>query len=206
MAWAPNYIEAEELADFVRTDVESDRVELESACASASRAIDLATYRQFGVTAPEARIYTPQWSLKLGCWEIECDDVTAVTLIEVDTLNDGTYSTAVSVTGVIYLPHNAVAEGRVYERIALRRSALPTTSILGDGSVRLTAPWGWVSGVPAGIKSASKLQASRFFARRQSPYGIAGSAEQGSEVRLQAKADPDVIVQVRSYRRSVWLS
>ena len=37
-------------------------------------------------------------------------------------------------------------------------------------------------------------EASRWFARRNSPYGIAGSPEMGSELRLLAKLDPDVAV------------
>lgn len=205
MAWAPNYIEPEVLADFVRTDVEHDHVELSGACTSASRAIDLATYRQFGVTAAEARVYTPEWNTKMGRWVVECDDVTALTAIAVDTADDGSYSTTVDLSAAVYLPHNAVAEGRVYERVAFRRTAL-ASSALGDGSVRLTAPWGWSAGVPETIINATKLQASRFFARRNSPYGVAGSPDQGSEIRLQARADPDVIMSVRPYKRAVWLS
>lgn len=204
MPWKPDYITPDELAVFVHTDVEDDRVELEGACSSGSRAIDIATYRQFGSVAAQARIYTPQWSTKLGMWVIECDDFTALTVIEIDTAGDGSFSTSVSLSGAVPLPYNAVEEGLVYERVAIRRSAL-TASTLGPGSARLTSPWGWPS-VPTGIKSAAKLQASRFFNRRNSPYGIAGSPDQGSEVRLQAKADPDVIVSVRPFKRAVWLS
>lgn len=205
MPWAPNYIEPDVLADFVHTDVETDRVELEGACSSASRAVDLATYRQFGVTTSQARIYTPEWNIKMGRWVVECDDFTALTAIAVDLADDGAYATAVDLSGAVYLPHNAPQEGRVYERVALRRSALASSTLL-EGSVRLTALWGWEDGFPDGIVQATKLQASRFFARRNSPYGIAGSPEQGSEIRLQAKADPDVLVQIRSYKRAVWLS
>lgn len=204
MAWAPDYVTPEELAVYVHTDVEDDRVELQGACTSGSRAIDTATYRQFGSVTAQPRIYTPKWSTKLGMWTIECDDFTALTLIEIDTAGDGTFSTSVSLSGSVPLPYNAIEEGRVYERVAIRRSAL-TSSALGPGSARLTSAWGW-SAVPTGIKSAAKLQASRFFNRRNSPYGIAGSPEQGSEVRLLAKADPDVIVSVRPFKRAVWLS
>jgi len=205
MVWAPDYIDADTLADYVGIDVETERVELAGACTSASRAIDTATYRQFGVTAAEPRIFTPEWNTKLGRWVIECDDFTTLTSIAIDVADDGTYSTAVDLSSAVYLPHNAVAEGRVYERVALRRNAL-TASALVDGSARLTAAWGWAAGFPETIVLATKLQASRFFARRNSPYGVAGSPDQGSEVRLQARADPDVRLSVKYYKRDVWLS
>lgn len=206
MAWAPNYIEAEALADFVHTDVESDRVELEGACASASRAIDLATYRQFGVTASESRFYTAEWSTKKSMWVFVCDDFTAITAIAVDTAGDGTYATTVDPSALVYYPLNNAVKGLAFESAGVRRSALPSAASLGHGAIRATAEWGWTNGFPEGIVSATKLQASRFFARRNSPYGVAGSPDQGSEIRLQAKADPDVKLSVQYFKRAVWLS
>jgi hypothetical protein len=206
MPWAPDYIEAEDLADYVRTDVESDRVELALACTAASRAIDLATYRQFGSTASEARIFTPKWSTKRGMWVVECDDIFAApSAIAVDTAGDGTFSTTVDVSAAVLLPVNNGAEGKPYERVALRRG-VSVFNPLGYESVRFTAAWGWTAGIPETIFLAARLQASRFFARRNSPYGIAGSPDQGSEIRLQARADPDVALSVRYYKRAVWLS
>lgn len=204
MTWAPDYITAEELADFVRTDVEDDRLELQSAVSAASRAIDEATYRQFGSVPSEARVYTPEWSASRGMWVVECDDFTAVTKIELDTADDGTFATEVNISSAVLLPLNALAKGRVYERVGLRRT-VTALSGLGDGSVRLTAPWGWPS-YPSSVITGAKLQASRFYARRNSPYGIAGSPDQGSELRLLARLDPDVYVSVRHLKRRTWLS
>lgn len=56
--------------------------------------------------------------------------------------------------------------------------------------------------IPAGVTQACLLQASRFFARRYSPFGIAGSPENGSELRLLSRVDPDVAVVLAPYR--VW--
>ena len=204
MPWAPDYIEPEELADFVHTDVETDRVELVSAISSASRAIDDATHRQFGSVPAEARIYTPRWSTSSGMWVIHCDDFASITKIELDTAGDGTFATEVPVSSGVFMPHNATAIGRVYERVGLRSTVAAVTT-LGKGSARLTASWGWPA-YPNTIVTGTKLQASRFFARRNSPYGVAGSPDQGSEIRLLAKADPDVILAVRPFKRRVWLS
>jgi hypothetical protein len=64
--------------------------------------------------------------------------------------------------------------------------------------VKVTALWGWTA-VPVAVKQATLLQASRFFSRRHSPYGVAGSPELGSEIRLLARVDPDVGVSLRDY-------
>lgn len=206
MPWAPDYVTPEELADYVRTDVESDRLELTSACAAASRAVDLATYRQFGQTAAEARIYTPKWSPKLGMWVVECDDCFATpTAVAIDTAGDGTFSTTIDPADVVMRPVNNAVKGRPFERMAIRRG-VSVFSPLGADSVRLTNVWGWSVGVPETVHLASRLQASRFFARRNSPYGVAGSPDQGSEIRLQSRADPDVKLMLKDYRRDVWLS
>jgi hypothetical protein len=67
-------------------------------------------------------------------------------------------------------------------------AAKPTTERNG---VTISAVWGWDE-VPTTVEQATLLQASRFHARRFSPYGVAGSPEAGSEMRLLAKLDPDV--------------
>jgi hypothetical protein len=48
------------------------------------------------------------------------------------------------------------------------------------------------SPVPAEVKLATELQASRWAKRRDAPFGVAGSPELGSELRILAKLDPDV--------------
>jgi hypothetical protein len=55
--------------------------------------------------------------------------------------------------------------------------------------------------VPSAVKLATRLQASRFMARRDSPYGVAGSPDAGSEIRLLSRVDPDVAVALRGFSR-----
>ena len=50
------------------------------------------------------------------------------------------------------------------------------------------------SPVPASVKLATEMQASRWAKRRDAPFGVAGSPELGSELRLLPKLDPDVEV------------
>jgi hypothetical protein len=90
------------------------------------------------------------------------------------------------------LPLNALADGKPYTHIAL------TTRV---ARLDITAdPWGWLN-IPDSVKKATKLQASRFFNRRNSPYGVAGSPDMGSELRLLAKVDPDVAVALKGFSR-----
>lgn len=67
--------------------------------------------------------------------------------------------------------------------------------------VSVTAKWGYAENVPQAVKQAALLQASRLFSRRNSPYGIAGSPDMGSELRLLAKVDPDVAVMLGKFVR-----
>jgi len=46
--------------------------------------------------------------------------------------------------------------------------------------------------VPAVVLQACLIQSARLFNRKHSPYGIAGSPELGSEMRLLNRLDPDV--------------
>ncbi|MFJ8687193.1 hypothetical protein [Micromonospora wenchangensis] len=181
MPWKPDYLTAEDAAEFVRLPGGSlaDEAELATWCTAASRAIDTKCNRQFGrVDTPVARTYRrpAAYDVVSGLWLLEVDDVQDVTGLLVDGMP---YADA----GVTLLPDNAAADGRPYERIGFE--------IYRVGPVVVTAVWGW-SAVPAQVVGACKLQVSRWAARRDSPFGVAGSPSDGSELRLLARLDPDV--------------
>lgn len=193
MTWAPDYATVAELADYARADEAIDADQLALAVTAASRAIDRFTRRQFGQSAAdEQRFYSPYPSAYYGAWLVEVDDL-MVEPTEV-AIDDGTDTFAAFASPVL-LPRNAAAEARPWTRIKLD----DRTSIPVEG-VRVTAQFGWDT-VPDTIKQATLLQASRLFARRDSPFGVAGSPDIGSELRLLAKLDPDVQVMVAAYQR-----
>lgn len=197
MSWAPDYATLQELKDFVRIIDLDDDVQLSLAITAASRAVDRATGRQFGlVAAPEARYFTAFYNAVECLWSVDVDDVMIVTGFEVASDNGGDDSFSTSLTSYTLLPRNAVVKGRPYTRLRFT-SGTPTDQ---PDATRVTARWGW-SAVPDTIKQATLLQASRFFARRNSPFGVAGSPDQGTELRLLAKVDPDVQVMLSSYVR-----
>lgn len=195
MTWAPDYITTEELKSYLRIDVADtvDDAELESKITAASRAVDRTTNRQFGqLAAADAWLYTPRWDGSRCRWVIEIDD-----------LQDATGLTVATSAGAIDLfakqPANAAAKGKPWTRLVVD----PAAAVIPKGTeneVTVTAKFGW-SAVPVTVKEATKLQAARLFKRRDAPFGVAGSPEAGSEVRLLARVDPDVAVTLRPYVR-----
>ncbi len=185
MAWAPDYVAVDDLATFVRITDNDDDAQLAPAIAAASRAIDRHCRRQFGlVAAPEARRYTVR--CRHGYLVADIDDLMTTT---------GLLVAGQAVADPEFLPLNAAAEGRPWTTLEVDEAAVDDR-----GRVTITARWGWTT-VPDTIVEACLLQASRVFARRGAPFGIAGSPDSGSEIRLLAKVDPDVAVSLEPYRR-----
>lgn len=194
MAWAPDYVTLSEARDFERIDDADtfDDVELQTWITAASRAADHATGRQFGQTdGPVAFTYTDRdvyYDCHRDLWVVNTDDFEG----EVTALVDG-----VAATPVGYEPRNAVAKGEPRTRVLFAADGLWWST---PAEWVLTTTWGR-SAVPAAVVGAVKLQISRWAARRDSPYGIAGSPDQGSELRLLSRLDPDVAVLLSSCER-----
>lgn len=190
MVWRPDYITGALLKSEVRVDDTIDDAQFARWATASSRAVDRHCHRQFGLCdAPEERFYEGTLDRNLGVWVYDIDDV--MTQVGMVVENDaGTVLT----DGKLY-PRNAIAEGEPYTE--LRLSA-------GGCEISLTARFGWTT-TPAQVVAASLLQGTRFAARRDSPYGIAGSPADGSELRLLARVDPDVEVMLSGLRRESWV-
>lgn len=177
MPWAPDYVDAADLIDFVRTSADNPYVATYGT--AAARAVDDFCNRQFGqLDAAATFTYdaTTAAPLANGRWLLLVDDVQDVTGMTVTV--DGT-----AVTDYVMWERNEAAKGRPYTGITL--ASRPT------GDVDVFARFGW-SSVPAAVPGAVWLQVNRWNVRRESPYGTAGSPSEGSEVRLSARLDPDV--------------
>lgn len=193
MAWAPDYTTVGDLSSYLRIDDLIDAAELGLAITAASRAIDNACNRQFGkVAAAAERLYTARPDYERGWWVADVDD-----FMTTDGLAVAVADTAVPTTTLE--PINAAGKARPWTRVVFTADSEAQPS--GDShEVAVTALWGWTD-VPATVVQATLLQASRFFKRRDAPFGVAGSPEVGSELRLLAKVDPDVAVMLGDYRR-----
>lgn len=195
MAWQPDYITDVELSAYARITDDVDDVEIANAITGASRAIDGHTNRQFGLLAALAQFSYTAWpDYERGRWVVTIDDLMTAVGLVVATPSGGV------TTAFTLEPENNLAMGKPWTRIVfdVDSSVHPVSS---DGYKTLvTARYGWTA-IPVPVVLASKLQASRFLSRRESPYGVAGSPEQGSEMRLLSRVDPDVGVSLRGYVR-----
>lgn len=193
MAWAPDYVTLTALKTYMRISDTVDDLDLAVDITAASRAVDEHCNRQFGRTAaPEARVYTARPDYDRGVWVVDIDDLDDATGLTVTVGGN-------PVTLYTLEPVNAVLEGKAWTRLVVSvDSPVQPTGLANE--VTGTVRWGWTT-TPVAVTLATRLQASRFAARRDSPYGIAGSPDQGSEMRLLSRVDPDVGVSLRGYRR-----
>lgn len=206
MAWAPDYVTATELKSYLRIGDTVDDAELGFAITAASRAVDQAANRQFGVVASaEARQYTARYDRTICRYVVDIDDLMSTTNLAVDhdDDDDGVYDNDTTWTlnasdGFYLLPVNAADKSLPWTQIVWRSDAAVPT--LRPGGVQVTAVFGWTA-VPSTVKQATLLQAARFFQRRNAPFGVAGSPDMGSELRLLAQVDPDVRVALKPYVR-----
>ena len=211
MPWAPEYATVDEIHDLIRIDDDADDAVIEAALSGASRAIDHACdprpghWRQFGRTdTPQDRWFTPSRRGYSAPWRDQwvaiTDDIASSSgvLVAADLTGDGSY---VEITGTTLLPRNAGAQGLPWDSILFTGSSMPIPPIIAE-SVKVTAEWGWPA-VPGPIHEACLIQTNRLIMRRDAPFGVAGSPEVGSEVRLLARLDPDVETMVRPYMRKI---
>lgn len=217
MAWKPDYVTLAQLKSHLRITDTNDDADLAFAITAASRAVDQSANRQFGLTGSAvARYYeytgepfTGQdrfqttLSDPLGSrYVVEVDDLMTTTglVVKVDRNDDGTFEETFAATDFDLHGWNAAAESVPWTRIVLKEGK---TFPLHPRSIEVTANWGW-SATPDDIKQATLIQAARFFSRRNAPFGIAGSPETGSEMRLLERLDPDVALMVR-HRKRFWV-
>lgn len=110
------------------------------------------------------------------------DDIGSLTGLVVET----GVTTWTAVTGTVeYRPENALVRGRAITSLMTPSGLWPTDPFT---RVRVTARWGWPA-VPPRVKEATLLQASRLYARRNSPQGVVGTADWG-QITVR-KSDPD---------------
>jgi hypothetical protein len=207
VTWAPDYVTTAELKSYLRISDTDDDTLLALWITAASRAVDDYCGRQFGqVASVEAREYATVFDSHRGCYLAVIDDLPTTTgLIVLD-------ENAVEITEYTLEPVNALLKGKPQERLWLTSSfgttlnwpySWPWPVLPAGRPLTITAKWGWTA-VPSAVKVATMLQASRFASRRDSPYGIAGSPSEGSELRLLATLDPDLKTSLSAFRRNWW--
>lgn len=216
---ADAYATMAEFRTFLRVTATTDATDADTgleliALEAASKAIDVACNRNFRPAAAQvsARYFTSTATpspvtyaipaLPGAAWlrhsVLHIDDVCDDTGITVafDASGDGDFTTAV--TAYRLGPLNAPSRGEPWSKIIFNTGTYPPA--LEDG-VRVEALWGWTA-IPSIVTNACLIQAARFLKRRDAAFGIAGSPDMGSELRLLARLDPDVALMVASLRRN----
>lgn len=204
MALYPDYVTTAELKSHLGGVTGSSQdTALGIAITAASRAIDHYTNRQFGLNGSAvARVYTYKCECIEGRPAISLDDIQTTTGLAVafDLDDDGDWEQSLTLSTDFDLwPWNAAVDGKPWTHLVLRSTSVAGFPYSARG-IQVTANWGW-SSVPTIVKQACLIQAARFFERQKSPFGIAGSPEIGSEMRLLARLDPDVAMMLASVRR-----
>ncbi len=155
------------------------------ALAGASRSVEQYCDGRVFTLAGLATARTYSLGRRLICTDmgdrVNVDDIGTASGLVVE-VGDGTTFTAI--TDVETHPDNALARGDAITAIIATR-----TRLAGYRKMRVTACWGWPD-VPTAVDQATLLQASRLYWRKDSPGGVAGSAEWGM-VRVP-NLDPDV--------------
>lgn len=196
MAWKPDYLTLAEGRAYVRRDDNVDDDELLTAITAASREVDDCTNRQFGkVDEATTFYYTGRYDYDTGLWRADIDD-----LYDDTDLVVAVAGTTVTSAGYSLKPKNAVAKGKTWTLLVFTSDAEAQPCGADDEVAVTSSSFGW-SSIPGAVKQGMKLQLSRINWRREAPWGIAGSPESGSEVRLLAKLDPDAAFAVRHYVR-----
>lgn len=173
------YATLAELKSYMSIAATTYDVELTQALASASREIERNTRRQFNdAESASARVY---YASSNGDVVITDDfHTTTGLLVETDDTDDATFVTDWTAADYQLEPLNGVrggVPGWPYWKIrAIESLSFPTCT--DRAPVRVTARWGWAA-VPAPIKTAALILASKNFQLKDTPFGVAGFGEFG---------------------------
>jgi hypothetical protein len=196
VAWKPDYVTAAQVSEeILQVADDVDDAWIARVATAASRAVDRHTRRQFGLLADplEQRCVGAVYRADRGRYVVSIPDLMTTTGLAITAAGESVAS------GYLLEPSAAELDGRPWTLLALPYDASYTWAD-GERDIYVTAKWGWTA-VPPTVIAATLLQAQRFYMRRGSPFGVAGSPDAGSELRLLSKVDPDVGVMLADYVR-----
>lgn len=180
-----------------------DDTTLTLALDAASQQVDAYCDRTFSAdSSPTTRYYSPT---DYGRLDVDPISSTTGLLVRTDDNDDGTYETTWTIDTDFRLePVNAAAGGDPWTRLVSLGSRWFPILQYRPG-VEITARFGWPGGTPpAAVKQATLILASKLHKRKDAPFGVAGSVEFGSEIRILA-GDMDAERLLKPYRRTWWV-
>jgi hypothetical protein len=193
-----SYITLDELKSALRITDQIDDSLLTAAINSAASFVNTHCQRSFTAagTAITTNLYVP-----VGRWDpLQIDDALTVTEVAIDEDLDRSYSTVLRDIDYQTHPVNSVTEGIPYPITSLRPQEDGYWPMWNNrATVRVRGRFGWPA-VPAPVREATLLQASRLFTRLESPLGVAGFGDMGV-MRVSFKGDPDVLMLLAPFRK-----
>lgn len=193
-----NYATLSQVKAALRITDQVDDALLNTAIDSASRWVDGWCDRSFAPagTAVTSRDYTPASTFGV----IYIDDCVEVTEVRIDDDLDRTFSKVLLPVDYLLEPVNEQRYGLVLPFTRLRPYEDGYWPVFRERpTVRVSGRFGWPE-VPAAVREATILQASRLFTRLDAPLGIAGFGDLGG-MRVSRFVDPDVEMLLAPYRR-----
>lgn len=180
------------------TDAARDELLL-LAAETASRQIEDLTGRRFHADGvPSTRVFRTSGRVNtvrrggtgaVTASDLLVDDIASTSGLLVETGDGATWTSYAG--AYVTAPDNALSG-----RQAITGLRITGSDWTGNTYVRVTARWGWPD-VPAAIRQAVLIQATRLYKRRDSPEGVVGVAEWGT-VRV-TRTDPDVMALIAPY-------
>lgn len=198
MATGDPYVSADELVAYMRMNASAEDAGFDLLAMSvetASEWVNQYTGREFNLADTASARYFDTTDAGL----VLVDDIGHATIsVATDTTQDGTWPTSWTTSDFQVNPLGAIAASEpITSLVAVGSYTFPPV-VRRQGLVRVTARWGWPE-VPAAIKQATLIQASRLYKRFESPAGVLGGGEFGV-VRVGTIVDPDVATLLEHYR------
>lgn len=189
MAITNGYTTLNDLKTYLGITGATDDARLELAIEAASRAIDAECSRAFYATTA-TRYFAADDPERLDV----NDDLLAVTSIAVDKTGRRDYET---LAGTDY---ELEPDAAPYRSIFIAPGSTQTFPMFRRG-VRVVASWGYCAtgSQPQAITRACMILATRYFKRKDAPFGVIGTPELGY-LRVTAR-DPEIRALLNPYRR-----
>ena len=201
------YVDKDDLKAYIGLTGTAQDNNIDTAIDSACRLIDSICGRKFSQDeSVVVKTFTPKSSIYLDTPDIS---TTTGLIVKLDDNDDGTFETTLTLnTDYIVEPTNPrvikIASGTTYYEPFNKRTILDTRSSERfdptiKNNIQITAKWGY-STVPEDIKTATLIQALRYFKRKDTPFNTYGDINTGVS-ELFSRLDPDVQTILKGHKK-----